>query len=424
MEPAAPAPAAAPVRAVNSPVRRLVSALEAVRGALLTAGRLEGLALVGESTIAAKRARARRMGELIGAAVSLDDHLCLCHGAGDEAVAWPLGASPADAGPVRAGALDLARLDQCVAGWEARAALELRGAAVLAATTPLLETSARLIAAISATLGDRSLHAEPNRAPFSPPKRGARRACSGPDRPGVDPIFRPSFSLLALGLDPTLTGLEHDRAPYYWGLALREIAASELCALCLVEYDGLPVAYYRDFAKQAADELRHGEFFLSVGLSLLPEFVAQAEPGHLLLADARAHLERGTGLPVPLEGGLSGVARDTSLEQRLVLMHLDTETPGVGAFHEQARSPWAQARPWIAEGIEATVHDEAAHARIGRRWLEHLAPDRDERAQVIEQARALRGFFIFGGLAGPNGVGLPELLQRISAGSASGAAAT
>ena len=402
----------------DSPVSRLVLSLEALRSALLTAGRLEALALVGERTLAAKRARARRLGELIDAAFRLDEHLALCHGAGDDAVAWPAGSSPEAAGLVRAGTVDLLRVDAAVAGWEARAGRELRAAADLTASSPLLEGAARLLPPLAAALGDRSARAAPDLATAPPPRRGARRVCSGPDQPGVDPIFRPSFSLLRLGHDPSLTGLELDRAPYYWGLGLREASAADLCALCVVEYDGLPVAYYRDFAKQAADEVRHGEFFLGVGLSLLPEFVAKAEPGHLLLAHAEEHLRRGTGLPVPLEGGLSAVARDTSLEQRLVLMHLDTETPGVGAFHEQARSDWAQARPWIAQGIEATVHDEAAHARIGRRWLEHLAPDRDERAQVIERARALRGFFVFGGLAGPNGVGLPELLQRVAAGAA------
>ena len=396
----------------EAPISRMVERLEAARTALLTAGRLEALGLVGEAARAAKQARARRSWELFDAAMRLDEHLELFHGAGEDSVSWPQEMAPDRERFQRNGHVDLTSLDSAIAAWESRARLELRNAAALAASSPLFEGASRMVALLEPVLRG---NATPARNEWLRGKKGARLAAHGPEKTPIDPVFKPTFSLLELNHDPTLTGLEIDRGPYYWCLALRELAAAELCALCLVEYDGLPAAYYRDFAKQMSDEIRHGMFFLEVGLSLLEGFVRDAPADHPLLAAARAHLETGSGLPVPLEGGLQLVSRDTSLEQRLVLMHLDTETPGIGAFHEQARSPWAQARPWIAEGIEATVHDEASHARIGRRWLEAIAPDREERAKVIEQARALRGFFIFSSLASSNKVSLPDLLGKIAA---------
>jgi hypothetical protein len=393
-------------------VVRVAEALGVARTAVVTAARLEALALLGEGAIAAKSAHAARLGALLDAASRLDAHLALGHGAAEESVCWPEGASPAALGLCPA-AVDLPQTRRWSASWEARAASALAEVVALSQRSPLFDAARELAAAL--LLVTRPLDSAPAPQPAASAHKGVRFAGRGPTQLPIDPLFRPTFSLLQLGRDPTLTGREVDRGPYYWGLALRELAAADLCARCLVEYDGLPLPFYRDLGKQCADEVRHGVFYLSVGLSLLPSFVAEAPPGHPLLPAARDHLERGSGLPVPLEGDLQAVFRDSTLFERLVLMHLDTETPGVGAFREQARSGWAQARPWIADGIEATVHDEASHARIGRRWLEHLCPDREERSRQIEAARALRGFYVFAALAQANGAQLPELLQRRSA---------
>ena len=98
------------------------------------------------------------------------------------------------------------------------------------------------------------------------------------------------------------------------------------------------------------------------------------------------------------------------LEDRLVLMHLDSETPGVVEFRRQRQLPYIRQHPEICEGLEVAALDEASHARLGRRWLDHLHPTREERDTAIERAMLLRGVFILSAVAQSRGQSLASLL--------------
>ena len=196
--------------------------------------------------------------------------------------------------------------------------------------------------------------------------------------------------------EPELIRARHpyEQAPFYWLAGLRESMAAQLCALCVIEYDGLPLAYYRDFAKQTWDEMRHALFFLELGKTLLPEFLAAAPRGHRLVPGARHFQRTGRGLPCPVERNLYEVAWNATLPQRLVLMHLDTETPGIARFKQELKADAFRSRPLQAEGLRLSTHDEATHARLGRTWLQHLLPERSARRAEIARTRLLRGAFL------------------------------
>ncbi len=389
----------------------LVRVMGALRDALVVLARLESLGSLGERGLAEQSRRAAAAVLRIEEAASLDDYLRESHGVRRREVVWPT----AVLGEVRALAgaqtVDLDRLLLLIARCGGQAAAALRKARSIAQTSPLLAPALLRLGAIQPILKQERTPAKED-LPAPTPSRGAgvRQKLRGPRSVPLDPRFLPSFSLLCAGVDPTMSGDDLDRAPHYWCLAAREAMASELCALNVVEYDGLPLAFYRDFAKQQWDELRHAEFFLSVGLELLPEFIAAAPREHPLRAAACAHLDIASGLPIPLEGNLYELARDATLTQRLVLMHHDTEAPGVGGFLRQARSPWGRAHPHVADALNTTVDDEAAHARIGRRWLKHLLPTSGMRAREIDEARTLRGFLLLNVMAEKNHLPLGALL--------------
>jgi hypothetical protein len=64
-----------------------------------------------------------------------------------------------------------------------------------------------------------------------------------------------------------------DAVPYFWTLAIREAMACDSCALSGIEYDNLPLEFYRDIAKQAWDEAIHAEMFLRLSVELMPEVI-------------------------------------------------------------------------------------------------------------------------------------------------------
>src|SRR5205807_4370080 len=59
----------------------------------------------------------------------------------------------------------------------------------------------------------------------------------GPRRVALDPLFAPAFSLLE---EPARRAMDSHPAPHSWCLSTREAMAAEICALSLVEHDGLP----------------------------------------------------------------------------------------------------------------------------------------------------------------------------------------
>ena len=243
-----------------------------------------------------------------------------------------------------------------------------------------------------------------------------RRPFRGPRRVHLDPIFAPTFSLLE-DPDLALSLAETDSSPHLWCLSIREAMAAELCALSLVEYDGLPLAFYGDLAKQAWDEMGHALFFLDCALQLLPGFVASARRDHPMMAGIRRYFATGRGLAVPLERNLYEVAWNTTLPQRLILMHLDAEEPGVVLFERRLRSRFWRERPVLYRGLLSVTREESSHARVGMRWIEHLLPDAAERRRAVEQTMLLRGVLMLAAASHYHRVPLLELMTTAAEGS-------
>ncbi len=392
----------------------LVRALSALRDALVVQARLSALALLAEESLALQEERAAESVQRIEQAAQVQDLLRRYFGAREPSVAWQDGQRPDQLGLIPPdGPADRAKVSAALEAallQLARRAHELHGKS---AASPLCAPATALVAQLLATLPPGKPGAPLPRPKASPPAAQATRALRGPKRVHLDPHFAPAFSVLERP-DLLVSHGDFDKAPFYWLASLRESMAAELCALSLVEYDGLPILYYRDFAKQAWDEVRHARYFLHVGLTLLPEFVASAPRGHPLLEGARRFLRTGRGLPCPIERNLYEVAWNATLAQRLVLMHLDTETPGIARFKQELRLPFWRARRELAKGLRLTTFDEATHARLGRAWLQHLLPDRAERRAEIARARLLRGAFLLAAFSYYHRRPFGELLRAAS----------
>jgi uncharacterized ferritin-like protein (DUF455 family) len=149
--------------------------------------------------------------------------------------------------------------------------------------------------------------------------------------------------------------------------ALRETVASEVAALNLLEYDGLPWSFYLDMARQCEDEARH---------AMMTANALRVRDGEI------------GNYPIPYLGNYYEMFWEMTLEERLVAMNLDIEAVGQGYLAS------------IPERLESTDKDAAAlydficvderrHARIGTRWLEYLYPQPERRRAAIDACRGL-----------------------------------
>ena len=212
------------------------------------------------------------------------------------------------------------------------------------------------------------------------------RACTGPKHALIDTAFTPSYSLLDEN-SPAYADTTHEAAAYYWGLSARECLAADMCALSLTEYDGLPVDFYVDMAKQAYDEIRHAAVCLEIANHLIAE-VKQSDSEHPF------HHQLKNGLPIPAEKHLYEAMWNATLEERLVLMHHDTESLGIQRIRDKMSSVISQQYPAIARQLEIIMREEITHARLGKKWLRHLVPDKTILNSTIERARMLRSLLL------------------------------
>ena len=392
--------------------RKLQAGLCAVRDDLVAHARLSSLALLAEPAMAAQRDRAREAVVRVEQAVALQDLLGRHFGARPGKVCW----SPRDRALVqrlcgRAGPAKLAPIDAALAERLAAVASGVQALRDLCAKSPLADAISLHLDGLAASLPE-ARPVFPAAVPRPSPEV-AVRAVRGPPHVQLDPIFAPAFSLLE---DPDLLKIRapYETASFHWLAGLRESMAAELCSLSIVETDGLPLAFHRDFAKQAWDEMRHALFFVQVGVQLLPDFIEGAPKGHPLLPGAKRYAATGRGLPCPVEGNLYEVAFGCTLAQRLVLMHLDTETPGIARFKKELKTRFWKARPALKAGLELSTYDEASHARLGRTWLSHLLPDRDERKAEVTRTRLLRGVFLLAAFSHHQRRPIAELLNEAS----------
>lgn len=249
----------------------------------------------------------------------------------------------------------------------------------------------------------------------SNPNQSVTKVLTGPSSVESDPAFAPTYSLLQTPV-PGFGDSVTEVVPYFWGLAIRESLAAELCALCSLEYDCLPLEFYVNMCKQAWDEMRHSQFFFDEAVKMLPELKEALEINSPLLENINQFLKSGSGLPIPKEKNLYEAILNANLVERLILLHRDTETPGILRLKEKIDSPFCQERPWLAEALEIVMRDEVTHSRFGHTWLEYLVPSKDEQDQVVAQTELLRGVYLLTSFASQNEVKLGVLLKKYSSG--------
>jgi hypothetical protein len=231
------------------------------------------------------------------------------------------------------------------------------------------------------------------------PVREATRTVRGPGFAPVDPAFVPSYS--AFEWDEPRFAFEPElAAPYLWHLALKEAMASDLCALTMVEYDGLPSNFYSDLGKQCWDEARHAREFLKHACAILPQVSFSKAPTTPWLVDLNNNLDSVNRLPIPYELNFYAAIWCATLEQRLVLMHHDTESPGVRRLAKLARSKTPPEWERLKEVFENVRYDEVTHAKLGATWLRYLLPKRQDRNFVIDETRLLRGVLLTAAVPG------------------------
>lgn len=361
-----------------SPLR---DALETLARLYLEYGRVKALAIVFEPRIAEKLRATQQLLDLFDAPKRLQDHLAAYHGATSPPVGWS--AARRRDGRFRRGSLALPDLVEAANDLEAAIAGEKRR--LRAALDPLTGgEDLRILAHLPEFQGDGSAALD-----LSPSPGGEiRRAVRAPSRAPLDPIFRPSYAVMS-DENPHFSDDLATCARYLWTTAMREAMACNLCLITLAEYDGLPLAFYLDLARQAADEARHAAFFLRTALGFVDELAQSDETW----ADLQRRAASGqAALDVPREGDFYSAIWAADLRARLVLMHADTEGPAVGGLVRRLSSPLCQAREALRTGFQYVIRDEITHAKLGKRWLKHL--EHDTSLLTVDETRLLRGLLL------------------------------
>jgi len=231
----------------------------------------------------------------------------------------------------------------------------------------------------------------------------------GPTTVHLGPHFTPAYSIEDKRPPEFGESIEQNIA-YFWVMSARETLASQMCALSAVEYDGLPLAFYWDMAKQCWDEARHSMYFVYLAKTLSAENQS-AEHSRSSVSDALFEAE-GEGFPVPREGNFYEAMLNADLVQRLVLMNQRSEAPAIPMITRRLTSNFCRQYPSVAEFYEFDQTDETSHAAIGNRWLHHLVPDVSDRNELTEEADLLRGVLMLTAFAHHGGGSLVELTER------------
>lgn len=296
-----------------------------------------------------------------------------------------------------------------VAGWTAVPALS-------PACRAILDTQ-RLIEELHSDLGGAGHELPPVRHGGRRPE--AHRALAGPIRTPIDPAFDRQYSSLRHRA-PSYSDDLRDALPYYWTLSTREAMASDSCALSAIEYDGLPLEFYRDMAKQCWDEARHAVLFKAFCREAAPLLLAELPVDDPLARILEVFLASGGGLPIPAEGNFYEVMWRADLVERLILMQIETETPAVRTLAQRARGALCARLPSFKSLVEIDRNDEISHARIGHNWFRYLVPAEADRRDRRELTALLRGVLFASVLARSEGVEVSDIIATFAteAGSA------
>lgn len=94
-------------------------------------------------------------------------------------------------------------------------------------------------------------------------------------------------------------------------------------------------------------------------------------------------------------------------------MHHDTETPGIKRIKSRIESNFNKQYPFIVKGLNVVLREETTHARIGKKWLKYLLPNKNELDSAIEQTRRLRGVLLLTACAHHQQKNLNDLLLEL-----------
>lgn len=379
--------------------------------AFITLARLHAVRNLGGRDVVSREAAAQDFVAYVDAASLLQEFAHRYYRTPQELISWPSNIQPDRVGVLAEGVVDLAILDGIitqVAAFARDTVSDLTataGDSVL--TRPLLVLLQRVVSPMPPFPNE---NCSSIGLSF---KRTDRlvRALRGPTAVHLGPHFRLEYSMLDHP-SPDFGDSTEQNVAYFWTMAARETLASQMCALSAVEYDGLPLAFYSDMAKQCWDEARHSLSFVRLAKKLANGDDQGSQNENEL---AKRWFEpEDKGFPIPREGNFYEAMLNADLVQRLVLMNQRSEAPAIPEITKRLASDFCKRYAFVAEFYEFDRVDETSHASIGNRWLRHLIPDDSERGKAIEETDLLRSFLIMTTFAHHGGGELAELADRFS----------
>lgn len=396
-------------------LNKTISALRSLQHGIVCLGRLHALAVLTNGTLALKSKFAEASHTSFRYAAAINDFLHEYYRTSAiSVVAWTQAYHPIDSEVLKDGSVVVTKLEEKISELSADISATAQYVKELVSNQPLLTP---VLHALSTVFSHFSGYPVPGTIILLDIKATNEvvRVLRGPSAVPLDDSFTPTYSLLQQavpGFGESVTQV----VPYFWGLAIRESLAADLCALSIVEYDGMPLKFYLDMSKQSWDEMRHSQFFFDKAVELLPELLEELEEDDPLLANVHQFMSSGKGLPIPKERNLYEAILNASLIERLILLHRDTETPGIIRIQEKISSPFSIQRPWLADALTVVMRDEVTHAGFGNTWLEYLIPNQMEREDVILNTELLRGVYLLTSFAHHGNKDLIGLLQKYSSG--------
>lgn len=391
--------------------------LRSLGEAFVHLARLTSLDLLAADRLDIKQERATRVVFLLEQAFTVESFLARYHKGRPFNIAWSIANHPERTGILTAGRLDRGQLSAAMSEATAALAQAIRQNLQSLGNVPLLEPEALLLRQLASVIPTDDHGSVEQALPLpvsgNPKPQHMTKGLNGPHTVGMDPVFAPMYSLQRQGV-PLFGDSVSEVAPYFWTLATRETMAAELCALSLAEYDGLPLAFYRDMAKQTWDETRHASSCLNIAIRLLAEIETDPDADSEIRAIACTFHETGSGLPIPVERNLYQVAVNAGLVERLIMLHHDAETPAIRDFKDRMNASFSQHHPDIAFTFEVFRRDEISHSRIGSTWLRHLLPNRADREEALTDTRLLRNVWMLTSFAEYGGDRLIALVDRFS----------
>jgi hypothetical protein len=393
----------------------LLPQLSLVEKCLMCLGRLHWLLSLSQPQLAKKRSEAKVAAQFVEAAYRIDEFQQRQFQAKETVVAWPIACKRDLDCVLTDGHVDRKLLSELTVrfGQHTRHHVE-RLIAHLESSTHF-EPAYYLIKEFEPLLFCFDPIAEASYADMSSDTKGVWRSLHGPVSIAVDPVFSQDYSLCDRNTPPFDDTLSNS-VEYFWCLALREAAASDWCALNGFEYDGLPLRFYRDMAKQTWDESRHAVMFLDCAVQMFSAVQSELPPDHPLQHIVCQYRSIGSGLSVPLEIGLYESLWNAELHERLILLQIETEGKAVASFKRRQQCLLAQRFPFLLEALRIDEYDEISHASFGNKWLRFLIPDAVERAKAIDTAGLLRGIFLLISFSHKNNKPLGELITEVSTG--------